>query len=58
MSARVGALQQFADRIYDLNPFDNTGFYGWGEFTVAGRQLWIIVIGWSLVALERMLAIH
>ena len=50
----VFGIQQFADRIYELNLFHNTGSYGWGEFTVTGRQLWIILLGWSLVALASL----
>jgi branched-chain amino acid transport system permease protein len=51
----VFGIQQFANRLYALNPFANTGRYGWGDFTVTGRQLWIIVIGWSMVGLATMI---
>jgi neutral amino acid transport system permease protein len=51
----VHGLQQFAGAFFDLNPFDPTKRYGWGRFVFQGRQLWVLVVGWVLVALATAL---
>jgi neutral amino acid transport system permease protein len=51
----VFGIQKFADPVYDLNPFESRAKYGVGEFTITGRQLWVVLIGWTLVALMTLL---
>lgn len=50
----VYGLRQFADSFYDLNPFPPDQ-YGFGTVTFSSRALWVMVVGWSLVALACLL---
>ncbi|HET6562092.1 MAG TPA: branched-chain amino acid ABC transporter permease [Marmoricola sp.] len=50
----VFGLRQFADSFFDLNPFE-PGSYGVGVVTFDARSLWVMVVGWSLVALASLL---
>lgn len=50
----VFGIQRFANRFFDLNPFGD-GKYGWGRFSYTERQLWVLVVGWALVALATVL---
>lgn len=43
-------LQNFADAFYRLDPFHKQT-YEFGPFRYSGRDLWVVVIGWSLAAL-------
>ena len=43
-------LTGFSDGFYALNPFPN-GTYGFGPFTYDERGTWVLVVGWTLVAL-------
>jgi branched-chain amino acid transport system permease protein len=51
----VFGIQGFADAFYDLNPFQTAGLYGIDPFVVTGRKLWVMVVGWALVALATLL---
>lgn len=44
----------FAGPFYDLNPIPD-GRYGFGSFEFGSRQLWLIAVGWLLVALFSVL---
>ncbi|GAA5116016.1 branched-chain amino acid ABC transporter permease [Haloechinothrix salitolerans] len=46
----VYGLQQFADEFYDLNPFPPDR-YELGPLTFGAPDLWIMIVGWGLVAL-------
>jgi branched-chain amino acid transport system permease protein len=46
----VYGIQRFADDFYSLNPFTGSD-YGWGRFAYSARSLWVLVVGWGLVAL-------
>lgn len=49
---RTGASQginEFARPFYDLNPFTNGARYTFGPFSFIGRDLWVLVVGWSVV---------
>lgn len=46
----VLGLQQFAGEFYALNPVP-PGTYGVGPVTFSGRTLWVMIVGWVLVAL-------
>lgn len=47
----VFGIPQFTGDFYELNPFDVSERYGWrGYFDFTGRQLWLMVVAWSLVA--------
>ncbi|HVM40899.1 MAG TPA: branched-chain amino acid ABC transporter permease [Acidimicrobiia bacterium] len=50
----VFGIQQFADSFYDLNPLAR-GRYGWGDFAFSHRVLWVMLVGWGLVALATAL---
>ncbi len=43
-------LQNFANSFYKLDPFHAQN-YQWGPFRYSGRDLWVVVVGWSVVAL-------
>jgi len=50
----VFGIQQFADPFYTLNPIP-PGRYGFGTFNFSHRQLWVILVGWTAVALLLLL---
>ena len=43
-------LQAFSDSFYNMNPFP-VGEYGFGPFRYDERRLWVLLVGWGLVAL-------
>jgi neutral amino acid transport system permease protein len=47
-------LQRFANSFYAINPIP-PGSYGLGELTFNERRLWMMIIGWGLVALFSLL---
>ncbi len=52
LTSGVFGIQQFADPFYRLNPFDVGASYDLvGSIGFSGRQLWVVVVGWTLVAL-------
>lgn len=56
----VFGLQRFAGEFYDLNPFP-LGFYGIGSLRFSARDMWVLVVAWSVVALATIvlaLVIH
>ena len=46
----VFGIQQFANDFFTLNPI-NEGRYGWGGFSYDHRSLWIMIVGWTLIAI-------
>ena len=46
----VFGIQQFANDFFNLNPI-NKGRYGWGGFSYDYRSLWIMIVGWTLIAI-------
>jgi neutral amino acid transport system permease protein len=50
----VFGIQRFADRFFELNPIPD-GSYGWGRFSYSERDLWLLIVGWSLVVLATVL---
>ena len=51
----VFGIQGFADSFFSLNPFPPAQLYGFGSFVVTGRKLWVMLVGWALVALLTLL---
>jgi neutral amino acid transport system permease protein len=47
-------IRGFADAFYDWNPIPS-GQYGLGSVTFSDRTLWVMLAGWSLVALASLL---
>ena len=43
-------INGFALTFYDANPFKNSKRYEWGPFTYLGKDLWIMLVGWLVVA--------
>lgn len=43
-------INGFARSFYDANPFNNAGRYKLGPFEYLGKDLWIMVVGWLVVA--------
>jgi neutral amino acid transport system permease protein len=50
----VYGIQRFADDLVAVNPF-SPGSYGVGRFAFSAYDLWVIVIGWTLVAAGTLL---
>ena len=46
----IFGVQQFADEFFDLNPIP-TGLYGIGRFRFDERTVWVMILGWGMVAL-------
>jgi neutral amino acid transport system permease protein len=46
----VFGIQGFADAFFDLNPFRGGATYGFGSWVVTGRTLWVMIVGWSVLA--------
>lgn len=44
-------LQQFADRFYQLSPLSDTFRINFGPFLFSNQELWVMIVGWSLVAI-------
>ena len=51
----VFGIQGFADSFFSLNPFPTAQLYGIGSLVVTGRKLWVMLVGWALVALLALL---
>jgi len=49
----IFGIQQFADAFHDLNPVP-TGLYGIGRFRFDERTVWVLLLGWGLVALATL----
>lgn len=49
----IFGIQQFADSFFDLNPIP-TGLYGIGRFRFDERTVWVLILGWGLVALATL----
>jgi branched-chain amino acid transport system permease protein len=46
----AAGIQNFADDFFALNPFAR-GEYGFGPFRYSASDMWVLVVGWSTVAL-------
>jgi branched-chain amino acid transport system permease protein len=46
----AAGIQNFADDFFSLNPFAR-GRYGVGPFRYSASDMWVLVVGWSTVAL-------
>jgi branched-chain amino acid transport system permease protein len=55
LTGGVFGLQGFAGDFHGLNPFPTSEMYGFGQFVVTGRALWVILVGWALVILSTLL---
>lgn len=49
----IFGIQSFADEFFDLNPI-RPGLYGIGRFRFDERTVWVLLLGWSLVALATL----
>ncbi len=50
----VFGLQGFGGDFHGLNPFPTSQLYGFGQFVVTGRALWVILVGWAVVLLSAL----
>ncbi len=48
-------LQQFANRFYELSPLPSTFRIDFGPFLFGNQELWVMIVGWSLVAIFSLL---
>jgi branched-chain amino acid transport system permease protein len=55
LTGGVFGLQGFGGAFHALNPFPTSELYGFGQFVVTGRALWVILVGWALVLLSTLL---
>ncbi|MGH3344051.1 MAG: branched-chain amino acid ABC transporter permease [Carbonactinosporaceae bacterium] len=53
LTGGVFGLQQFADGFFGLNPVPE-GSYGIGVLTFTARDVWVMIVAWSLVALATL----
>ncbi len=44
-------LGQYAGRFYDFSPFDPRERYGIGPLNFLGNQMWVVIVGWIVVAI-------
>jgi branched-chain amino acid transport system permease protein len=51
----VFGIQGFADAFYSISPFGATDLFGFGQFIVTGRTLWVITVGWFVVLFTTLL---
>ena len=54
-SGGSNGINGFADSFYRFNPFDPQVEYGFGPFKFLGNRLWMILVGWAVVALVTLL---
>ena len=47
----VEGVNQFAGPFYDLSPFELGKFYSIGPFKYLGRDVWMLIVGWTLLIL-------
>jgi neutral amino acid transport system permease protein len=50
-SGGSNGINGFASGFYHFNPFDPRVRYGFGPFRFFGNQLWVILTGWTIVAI-------
>ena len=50
----IFGIQAFADEFFDLNPIPR-GLYGIGRFRFDERTVWVLLLGWTLVAATTVL---
>jgi branched-chain amino acid transport system permease protein len=55
LTAGVFGIQQFADAFYRLNVFGTRSYELIGQIGFSGRQLWLVVVGWVLVAVAALI---
>lgn len=53
----VYGLQRFAEEFYALNPIATSNNYAIGPVVVDARTLWLMVVGWALVAAAAVLLV-
>ncbi len=56
LTGGVYGLRQFAGEFFALNPYPAQD-YGWGEVTFDHRSLWVMTVGWGLVALSSLMVL-
>ena len=50
-SGGSNGINGFAGGFYHFNPFDRQTSYGWGWFSFTGNTTWILLTGWTIVAI-------
>jgi branched-chain amino acid transport system permease protein len=53
-SGGSNGINGFSRSFYHFNPFERQEEYGFWAFRFSGNYLWILIIGWSLVALAAL----
>jgi neutral amino acid transport system permease protein len=48
-------LNNFAGSFYDLSPFEEGVRYEFGPFSYIGRDLWVLLVGWTILILTTLL---
>jgi branched-chain amino acid transport system permease protein len=48
-------LNNFGETFYDLNPFEEGVRYELGPFSYIGRDLWVLIVGWTILILVTLL---
>jgi branched-chain amino acid transport system permease protein len=47
-------IGEFADPFYELSPFGEGVRYGFGPFEYVGRDLWVLLVGWTVLILTTL----
>ena len=51
----VEGVNQFAGPFYDLSPFELGKFYSFGPFKYLGRDVWVLLVGWTILILVTLM---
>ena len=51
----VEGVNKFAESFYELSPFELGKFYSVGPFKYLGRDIWVLVVGWTLLILVTLM---
>jgi len=51
----VEGVNQFAGPFYELSPFELGEFYSFGPFKYLGRDVWVLLVGWTILILVTLM---
>ncbi|MGA1169577.1 MAG: branched-chain amino acid ABC transporter permease [Ilumatobacteraceae bacterium] len=51
----VEGIEKFAEPFYNLSPFELGKFYSFGPFKYLGRDVWVLMVGWTLLILVTLM---
>jgi branched-chain amino acid transport system permease protein len=51
----VEGIDKFAEPFFNLSPFQLGAFYSFGPFKYLGRDVWVLMVGWTLLILVTLM---